>query len=113
MSAPPADEGTDDPKPPQDPTDPERTKTIRVRIRTPAGIGHDFDVGHQDRVDQTVRTAVDYFVAHYQLAAGQHGLAVIRDRQAVEMPDAASLADFDVVDADVLWLINRDPQVDG
>jgi hypothetical protein len=112
-AAPPADQGKDEPKQRQDPTEPEGTKTITVRIRTPAGIGHDFEVGRQDRVDQTVRTAVDYFVAHEQLAAGHHGLVVIRYRQAVEMPDTARLQDFDVVDGDVLGLINKDPQVDG
>jgi hypothetical protein len=111
MSAAAAGQGNEDPG--QDSTEPERRNAITVRIRTPAGIGHDFELDGDDRVDQTVRTAVDHFVAQDQLAAGRHGLAVIRDRQAVEMPDTARLRDFDVVDGDVLCLINQDPQVDG
>jgi hypothetical protein len=108
-----ADHGKDDATQDKDRTEPGRPKTITVRIRTPAGIGHDFEVGDHDDVDETVRIAVDYFVAHEQLAAGHHGLVVIRDRQAVEMPDAARLQDFDIVEGDVLALINKDPQVDG
>ena len=90
------------------PTEPTGAETITVTIRTPAGIGHDFEVRGHDRVDQAIRTAVDYFVARLHLAVGNYGLAVIRERQAVEMPDTARLDDFDVVDGDVLALINKD-----
>lgn len=88
-------------------------KTIMLTIRTPAGIGHDFTVRDHDRVEKTIRKAVDHFVARNQLVAGNYGLAVIRNGVAVEMPDAARLEDFDVVAHDVLCLINKDPQVDG
>jgi hypothetical protein len=91
----------------------EPPKTTMVTIRTPAGIGHDFEVRDQDGVEQTVRTAVDYFVAHNQLAAGNYGLVVIREGQPSEMPDAARLEDFNLADSDVLFLINKDPQVDA
>jgi hypothetical protein len=82
---------------------------MTVRIRTPAGIGHDFDFDGDDGVDETVQSAVRHFVAHNQLAAGRYGLAVIREGEAVEMPDTARLEDFRVVDGDVLCLINQDP----
>jgi hypothetical protein len=97
----------------EDPATPEPVKTSVVTIRTPAGLAHNFQVRHQDRVDQTVQTAVEYFVARSQLAAGNYGLVIIREAQPAEMPHGARLADFNVADGDVLFLINNDPQVDA
>ncbi len=97
----------------EEPSKPERPKTIMVTIRTPAGIGDQFEVRAADRVDETVRTAVDHFVARSQLAAGNYRLVVIRGRQPAEMPEGARLGDFNLVAGDVLSLINKDPQVDA
>ena len=90
------------------PTEPTGAETITVTIRTPAGIAHDFEVRGHDRVDQTVRTALDHFVARLHLAVGNYGLVLIREGQAMEMPDTARLDDFSIVDGDVLALISRD-----
>ena len=86
---------------------------IAVTIRTPAGIGHDFELRSHDRVDKTVRTAVQYFIAQGQLADGRYGLALVRDGQATEMTDSGRLEDYGIVEDDVLHLIAKDPQVDG
>ena len=91
----------------------DRNRDITVTIKTPAGIGATFEVREHDRVDKTVRVAVEYFVGSNQLAAGNYGLAVIRDGIAVDMTDAARLEDYKVTEGDELHLVNRDPQVDG
>ena len=91
----------------------DQNKNLTVVIKTPAGIGASFDVRQHDRVDKTTRRAVEHFVAANQLAAGNYGLAVIRDGVANDMNDAARLEDYDIVEGDELHLINRDPQVDG
>ncbi|MCC6174059.1 MAG: hypothetical protein IT305_02040 [Chloroflexi bacterium] len=86
---------------------------ITVTIRTPAGNSHTFEVKPHDRVDKTVRTAVEYFVEHGQLAQGQYGLALVRDGQATEMVDSGRLEDYGIKAGDTLHLITKDPQVDG
>jgi hypothetical protein len=106
MTGPDADHGAD-------PTTSEGSRRTIVTIRTPAGIGHVFEVRQEDRVDQTAQAAVDHFVAHSQLAAGNYRLVLIREGQPAEMPETARLEDFNVTDGDVLSLINKDPQVDA
>jgi hypothetical protein len=92
---------------------PGQNKTISVTIKTPAGIGSSFNVHPHDRVDKTTRTAADHFVSTNQLAAGNYGLAVIRNGVGDDMTAAARLEDYDVIEGDELHLINLDPQVDG
>jgi Fe2+ transport system protein FeoA len=90
-----------------------RPETITVTVRTPAGTPHSFEVRGNERVDKVVRAAVRYFVQAGQLAAGEYGLALIRDGRAEDLADAARLEDYGVVEGDVLVLITKAPQVDG
>ena len=88
-------------------------KTFAVVIRTPGNIPGTFEIRLHDRVDKVVREAVGYFVARNELAAGDYGLALVRDGNGVELNDAGRLDDYDIVEGDELHLINRAPQVDG
>jgi hypothetical protein len=90
-----------------------RPETITVTVRTAAGTPHPFEVRTNERVDKLVRAAVRYFVGAGQLAAGEYGLALIRDGRAEDLADAARLDDYGVVEGDVLVLIAKAPQVDG
>lgn len=88
-------------------------KTITVVIRTPGNIPGTFEIRRHDRVDKVVREAVGYFVGRNELAAGDYGLALVRDGNGVELNDAGRFDDYDIVEGDELHLINRAPQVDG
>jgi hypothetical protein len=90
-----------------------RPEMITVTVRTPAGTPHPFEIRGNERVDKVVRAAVRYFVQAGQLAAGEYGLALIRDGRAEDLADAARLEDYGVVEGDVLVLITKAPQVDG
>jgi hypothetical protein len=90
-----------------------RPGTITVTVRTPAGTPQPFEVRTNERVDKLVRNAVRYFVQAGQLAAGEYGLALIRDGRAEDLADAARLDDYGVVEGDVVVLIAKAPQVDG
>ncbi|MHB1004091.1 MAG: hypothetical protein ACYC3S_00435 [Chloroflexota bacterium] len=92
---------------------PQEEKAVAVTVRTPAGITHVFEVHSHDRVDKTARTAVTYFSDQGQLANEPHGLALVRDGQAVEMQDSARLEDYEVAEGDLLALLPKAPQVDG
>jgi uncharacterized ubiquitin-like protein YukD len=86
---------------------------IKAPIRTPAGASHLFNLRLDELVAEVVSDAVRYFVDHNELAAGDYGLAVIRDGQAEPMVDTSRLKDYGITDADVLQLIPEAPQVDG
>ena len=88
-------------------------KAISVTIRTPAQIGHVFEVSPHDRVDKTARTAVKYFVGQGQLSDGNYGLALVREGQATLMTDSGRIEDYAVVEGDTLNLIAKEPEVDG
>jgi hypothetical protein len=75
-----------------------RPETITVTVRTPAGTPHPFEVRANERVDKVVRNAVRYFLQAGQLAAGEYGLALIRDGRAEDLADAARLEDYGVVE---------------
>lgn len=92
---------------------PEKNQRITVITRTPAGITRPLEVKSHDRVDKTITRAVEAFVAAGELAAGNYGLALVRDGVATDMADAGRLDDYDVTEGDELHLFNTDPQVDG
>lgn len=52
------------------PNDHKNKHDITVTVRTPAGLGDEFELKDHDRVDKTTKTAVDHFVAKNQLAPG-------------------------------------------
>lgn len=88
-------------------------KDVTVTVRTPAGASHTFEFKRNERVDKVTRQAVMHFVAGGQLAAGEFGMALVRNSVATPMNDAGRLDDYHVVDGDVLHLVNKAPQVDG
>src|SRR5437660_7227558 len=87
--------------------------TIVVTGKTAAGHTSTFTVRGHDRVDKTAREMANYFVGQNLLAAGDYGLAIVREDVAQTLQDAARLEDYSVVDNDVLVLISKAPQVDG
>jgi hypothetical protein len=87
--------------------------TFVVTVRTPAGHEHRFRVNDNQRVEAVSRRAVEYFVAHGQLADGRYHLALLRQGEARDLNPASRLGDYDVVEGDVLVMIVGDPQVDG
>lgn len=95
------------------PNDHKNKHDITVTVRTPAGLGDEFELKDHDRVDKTTKTAVDHFVAKNQLAPGNYGLALVRDGVAKDLNAAGRLDDYDIVDGDVLQLFPKDAQVDG
>jgi hypothetical protein len=55
-----------------------RTAPLVVTVRTPAGHEHRFRVNDNQRVEAVSRRAVEYFVAHGQVADGRYHLALLR-----------------------------------
>jgi len=92
---------------------PGKNTALTVSVRTPAGITRALEVRSHDRVDKTITRAVTMFVDAGELAAGNYGLALVRDGVATDMADAGRLDDYDVVEGEELHLFNTDPQVDG
>ncbi len=88
-------------------------KELSVTVRTPAGASAPFDFKDNIRVDKAIRDAVLHFVAKGELAAGDYGLALVRDGAATPLAEDSRLDEDGVVDGDVLHLTNKGPQVDG
>jgi hypothetical protein len=86
---------------------------FEVPVRTPAGASHHFAVRPEELVATVVAAAIAYFVGKNELAAGDYGLAVIRDGQAEPMADTSRLSEYGITDQDVLVLVPEAPQVDG
>lgn len=92
---------------------PEKDKDVTVTVRTPGGASQSFDFKDNTRVDKVIRDAVTHFLGVGELAAGDYGLALVRSGAATPLDDSARLDEVGVVDADVLHLTNKAPQVDG
>lgn len=86
---------------------------VSVTVRTPSGASHGFEFNTKDKVNKVVRETVKHFVSTGELAAGEYGLAVVRDGAALPMNDGGRLDDYGIADGDVLHLTNKGPQVDG
>jgi hypothetical protein len=91
----------------------DKGKTLEVTVRTPAGHPYEFSFKDNERVSKATRDAVEHFVSTSELAAGDYGLALIRDGRTIELAPGARLDDYHVIDGDTLALYNRRPQVDG
>ena len=87
--------------------------TFELPVRTPAGASNEFHVHSSELVVEVISAAVTHFVNRNELAAGDYGLAVIRDGQAMPMADTSRLSEYDITDEDVLVLVPEAPQVDG
>ncbi len=92
---------------------PKKDHKLEVTVRTPAGHPHEFTFNDHERVEKATNDAVDHFVSTGELAAGDYGLALIREGRTIELAPGARLDDLDIVDGDVLALYNKRPQVDG
>jgi len=92
---------------------PKAHEHVEVPVRTPAGVTHRFRLHLDELVAEVIFVAIRYFVERNELAAGDYGLAVIRDGQAESMTDTNRLEDHGITDADVLQLVPEAPQVDG
>ncbi len=91
---------------------PER-RAFTVTIKTPAGHEHRFRVSGAQQVETVTQRAVDYFVAHGELASGRYMLALLRGGRAEDLTASARLEDYGVHEDDLLVLIVGEPQVDG
>lgn len=90
-----------------------RSKTVDVTVRTPAGHAHEFTFKADARVSKATRESLTHFVGTSQLAEGDYGLALTRDGRTVELAPGARLDDHDIEDGETLALYPKQPQVDG
>lgn len=91
----------------------ERKRSFDVEVRTPSNAEHEFEARSSETVHELARRAVDYFVQHELIAAGEYGLALLREGKAEALDDASSLGEDGVDEGDVLVLISKSPKVDG
>jgi hypothetical protein len=86
---------------------------VEVKVRTPAGVTHEFRFAEREFVASAMAQAVAHFVEHKQLAPGDYALALIRDGQVDPLLDTARIGDYHLAKGTELHLINEVPQVDG
>ena len=91
----------------------EGSRKLRVTVRTPAGVPHDFDFREEELVAEAAAKAIAHFVDKHELESGDYGLELVRDGTATDLLDTNTLRDYEVKDGDVLHLIPEKPQVDG
>jgi hypothetical protein len=90
-----------------------KDKKVTVKVRTPAGAGHEFTFSSEELVADAVAESIGYFVGKKELAQGDYGLAVVRDGTTVELQDTARIGDYDLHDGEELHLVPEAPQIDG
>ncbi|MGO9198034.1 MAG: hypothetical protein ACLQK4_13020 [Acidimicrobiales bacterium] len=86
---------------------------VEVKVRTPAGISHEFRLAEDEFVASAMAQAVAHFVEHSQLAPGDYALAVVRDGRVEPLLDTARVGDYHLTAGAELHLVNEAPQVDG
>lgn len=86
---------------------------LEMLVRSPSGASHRFPVASDELTVQVIASAIEHFVDHNQLAAGDYALAVVRDGQAVPVPDTTRVAELHATEEDVFVLVPEAPQVDG
>jgi len=86
---------------------------VEVKVRTPAGITHDFRFAEEQFVASAMAEALAHFVEHKEIAAGDYGLAIVKDNQVEPLLDTARIGDYHLGAGVELHLVNEAPQVDG
>lgn len=84
--------------------------TIRATNGTPWETD---DFGLNQKVDHVRKAAIRHFVDQHVMEDGDYALAIVRDGQASELPDAHKLGDAGVEAKALLALIVRGVQADG
>jgi hypothetical protein len=87
--------------------------SVNVVVRTPAGASHDFTFQLDELGATAAAKAIEYFVKHEEIEAGDYVLELVRDGKPTPIADTARLSDYDIHDGDELHLITAKPQVDG
>lgn len=87
--------------------------TVDVVVRTPAGASHDFTFRLDELGATAAAKAIEHFVKHEEIEAGDYVLELVRDGVPTPIADTARLSDYGLRDGDQLHLIAAKPQVDG